>query len=196
MVFWSGVSLVLAALLLGTTFAHVLEIRAKARMDGALWTTLQHRLYAAFATVGGAVEIGAIVSTAALALMARPGTTRSLAGAACACFAIAFVVVWVGIVEPVNRKVARWEPAAVPPDWQRWREQWDTGHALRFCLHLLGFVFLVMLLAAHASAPAMGQGRFEKVTIIHDEIASATAGSLSVSRPNDFMGSASGETAL
>ena len=153
MAFWLALSLVLGALLLGTTFAHVLEIRAKSHMDGALWTTLQHRLYMAFATVGGAVEIGTLVSTAALAWTAPAGTGRALAGGAFASFTCAFVVVWVGIVNPVNREVARWEPSAVPSDWQRWRRRWDTGHALRFGLHLLGFVLLVALRIAPASAP-------------------------------------------
>ncbi|MFL5576912.1 MAG: anthrone oxygenase family protein [Gemmatimonadaceae bacterium] len=124
----------------------MLEIRAKAHMDGALWTTLQHRLYRAFATVGGAVEIGAILSTAALAWTVREHAGRWLAGVAFGCFAVAFAVVWLGMVAPVNRRVARWDPAAVPADWERWRRQWDAGHAVRFGLQLLGFWLLVELL--------------------------------------------------
>jgi hypothetical protein len=114
---WSALSLLLGALLLGTTFAHVLEIRAKQHMDGALWTTLQHRLYGAFASIGGAVEIGAILTTAALAWSVRNQTDRWLALGAVACFAIAFAVVWIGVVQPVNLKVARWNPTAVPDGW-------------------------------------------------------------------------------
>jgi hypothetical protein len=134
-------NLVLSALLLGTTFAHVLEIRTKATMAGELWTTLQHRLYRAFGSVGGAVEMGTI----ALATTLRHAQGFALAIAAASCFAASFFVVFLGLVEPVNRRVRLWAPAQVPGDWERWRRQWDTGHALRFCLHLFGFVLLVLL---------------------------------------------------
>jgi hypothetical protein len=144
---WLDSSLLLAALLLGTTFAHVLEIRAKRQMDGALWTTLQHRLYGSFATIGGTVEIGAILTTAALAWLLRQSQGRWLAAAALACFALAFAGVWIGVVMPVNREVFRWSPAAVPPRWERWRRRWDLGHAIRFGLHLIGFCLLVAVCA-------------------------------------------------
>jgi hypothetical protein len=139
---WAGASLVLGALLLGTTFAHVLEIRAKARMDGALWVTLQQHLYRAFASVGGGVEIGAIAATAGLAWTVRGRPGSGLATGAAACFALAFVPVWVGIVLPVNREVFRWQSGAAPPGWERRRRRWDLGHATRFGLHLLGFGML------------------------------------------------------
>jgi hypothetical protein len=142
---WEVVSLLLTALLLGTTFAHVLEISAKRQMDGALWTTLQQRLYRAFATVGGAVEIGAILSTAALA-WSISGAGRWLAMSAVGCLVVAFAGVWIGMVLPVNVEVLRcWQPANVPPDWQTWRRRWDRGHALRFGLHLIGFGLLLAL---------------------------------------------------
>jgi hypothetical protein len=144
--FWAALSLILCALLLGTTFAHLLEIRAKARMDGALWTTLQHNLYRAFATVGGTVEIGAILATAGLAWSAYGGRGRWVALGAWVCFVAAFAPVWIGVVAPVNREVARWTPGSVPTDWTRWRRRWDLGHAVRFGLHLIGFGLLVALL--------------------------------------------------
>ena len=124
---WSALSLGLTALLLGTTFAHVLEIRAKRQMDGALWTTLQQRLYRSFATVGGAVEIGAILSSGVVAWLLRNGAGLRLAVGALACLAVAFAGVWIGVVAPVNRRVVGWNPGAVPPDWQRWRRRWDLG---------------------------------------------------------------------
>jgi hypothetical protein len=143
---WSALSLMLGALLLGTTFAHVLEIRAKRHMDGPLWTTLQQRLYQDFATVGGAVEIGTILSTAGLAWSVRNTTVAWLALGAVACFASAFVIVWIGMVQPVNLQVARWTPAQIPGDWQRRQRRWDLGHAIRFGLHLTGFGLLVAMM--------------------------------------------------
>src|SRR3954463_16804607 len=113
---WLFVSLLLTALLLGTTFAHVLEISAKRQMDGALWTTLQQRLYRAFATLGGAVEIGAILSNAVLTCLVQ-GRGRGLAAGALGCLLVAFAGVWIGVVLPVNRVVLRWDAAQVPSEW-------------------------------------------------------------------------------
>jgi Domain of unknown function (DUF1772) len=138
------VSLLLTALLLGTTFAHVLEISSKRRMDGALWTTLQQQLYRAFATVGGAVEIGAILSNAVLTCLVQ-GRGRGLAAGALGCLVFAFVGVWIGLVLPVNRVVLRWDAAHVPSEWSTYRERWDRGHAIRFGLHLTGFGLLLVL---------------------------------------------------
>jgi hypothetical protein len=143
---WMVVSLLLTALLLGTTFAHVLEISAKRQMDGALWTTLQQRLYRAFATVGGTVEIGAILSTAALTWLV-PGKGRVAAAAALGSLIVAFAGVWIGVVLPVNRVVLHWDTTRVPSDWSTWRRRWDRGHAMRFGLHLVAFGLLAGLAA-------------------------------------------------
>ncbi len=140
------VSLLLTALLLGTTFAHVLEISAKRQMDAMLWTTLQQRLYRSFATVGGTVEIGAVLSTAALTWLLS-GKARVVGAGALGCLIVAFAGVWIGIVLPVNREVLHWDPARVPSNWSTWRRRWDRGHAMRFGLHLIGFGLLVVLAA-------------------------------------------------
>ena len=36
-----------------------------------------------------------------------------------------------GVVQPVNVKMGKWAPAAVPPDWTGWRNRWEYGHAVR-----------------------------------------------------------------
>ena len=64
-------SLLLVALTLGMTFAHVMEIPGKLRLDGASWLTVQHNLYVAFGVVGAAIEVLAILMTWLLLLMVR-----------------------------------------------------------------------------------------------------------------------------
>ena len=78
---WYFLTLTLTSLLMGTSFAHTLEMPAKMNVDGQLWRTFQHTLYPYFAYVGAPVEIGAIVTAAVLsylcALIARLFIWRS-----------------------------------------------------------------------------------------------------------------------
>lgn len=138
------VTLIFVALVMGTTFAHALEMPAKMRVPGPVWLTFQHTLYANFATVGGVVEIGSMVTAIALAYRQRrsPAAFRWTAVAAL-CLVIAFAVVWVGFTNPVNQRTAVWTPQSMPMDWERWRSQWEISHVVRFALHLAAFAALV-----------------------------------------------------
>jgi len=51
-------TLVLTALLMGTSFAHALEMPQKLSVDGQTWLTFQHTLYPYFAYIGGPLELG------------------------------------------------------------------------------------------------------------------------------------------
>jgi hypothetical protein len=117
---------------------------AKMKVDGPRWLTFQQTLYRAFGTVGAVIEIGAIITSSALPLLMRgqqPGSGLALAGAAC--LGAAFVV-WLGFVNPVNRRVRRWTAQSIPGDWERWRAQWEYAHTVRFLLQLLGFSSLLL----------------------------------------------------
>jgi hypothetical protein len=96
-------SLLLAALLMGTSFAHTLEMPPKMRVNATLWTTLQHTLYPQFAKVGGAVEMGAIVLAIVVCTLVR-GTAAPFHFAVVAAMAllVAFFGVWLGVTQPVN----------------------------------------------------------------------------------------------
>jgi hypothetical protein len=143
--FWRFVAMVLCALLLGTTFGHVLEMPAKLRFDPQLWMTLQHNLYAAFASVGALTEMGAIAAVLVLAVLVRE-RTRSLwlTLIAAACLLVAFGVVWLVFTSVANAETARWTATTIPTDWSRWRTRWEFSHALRFALHLAGFCALTL----------------------------------------------------
>src|SRR5258706_12426505 len=81
--FWCVLSLTLAGLLMGTSFAHVLEMPAKLRYDGPLWLQAQHSLYRVYGSIGGAIEVAAIVAAAILAVVLRdwrPAPIAALAG--------------------------------------------------------------------------------------------------------------------
>ena len=145
---WHFITLILVALLLGT-FGHALEMPMKMNVDGRLWLTFQHTLYAYFAYIGAPIEIGSIVSLAILSFKVRHHPPSSyLVLAATVCVAAAFFVVWLGFTNPVNAQTAKWTADTIPPDWMEWRRQWEYSHLARFVLHFIGFGALVLSLLA------------------------------------------------
>ena len=141
---WYFVTLILTALLMGTSFAHTLEMPAKMTVDGTLWMTFQHTLYPYFAYAGAPVELGSIISAAGLSYLLRgkrPGVYQALL--ATAFLATAFFAVWLGFTNVVNAETAKWTADSIPQDWREWRRQWEYSHATRFVLHLTSFALLI-----------------------------------------------------
>lgn len=140
-------ALALGALLMGTSFGHVLEMGPKLEAEGAQWLGYQHRLYRVFASVGGAIEIGALVAAGVAAWMVRdtrPASMLALMGFGL--LAVAFFGVWIFVTNQVNRRTAAWKPMSLPADWRRWRLRWEVSHAVRFALQLAAFIALLCAL--------------------------------------------------
>jgi hypothetical protein len=141
-------SLLLVALTLGLTFSHVMEIPGKLRLDGAQWLAVQHNLYIAFGVVGAAIEVLSIVFTWLLVFLVRrrrPALFGTFAAAICV---TAGLGVWFWLVSPMNTALSAWTPETLPPDWTRYRNQWEIGHAIHAALFGLGFCALVIALLA------------------------------------------------
>ena len=146
---WYFLTLTLASLLMGTSFAHTLEMPAKMNVDGQLWRTFQHTLYPYFAYVGAPV-------LCYLVRAHQPAFYLTLAGTIC--LSLAFFVVWLGFTNPVNAETAKWTASSIPPDWSRWRSQWEYSHAARFVLHWIGFSALLISLIRMSSLPSAHHG--------------------------------------
>jgi hypothetical protein len=102
---WRFITLLLVALLLGLSFAHVLERPAKMAYDGPLYVTLQRSLYVMWGppNVGGILEPAAILATVVLAVgVRRRPRALSLTIAALVALLAAFPVVFLWFVEPTN----------------------------------------------------------------------------------------------
>src|SRR5919108_5419868 len=101
---WYFITISLAALLMGTTFCHVLEMPPKMHYPAALYLTLHRTLYRTFGTFPGPfIEIGSILAAAVLSLFVRdhrPAFYLSLLAAVC--LVAAFFGVWVAVIAPVN----------------------------------------------------------------------------------------------
>ncbi|KYC43697.1 hypothetical protein WA1_00570 [Scytonema hofmannii PCC 7110] len=146
---WRFITIILAALAMGTSFAHTLELPAKINYDAALWTTLQQSLYWGFGHIGGYFEAATVFLAAPvltfLARKRRPALQWTLAGTVC--FALAFFVVFLVFTEPMNREIVQWTPQSVPANWTQVRNQWEYSHVARFVLHLMGLgAFLISVL--------------------------------------------------
>lgn len=135
--------LVLSALTLGMTFAHVLELPPRLAYEAELWTTLTqpNALYRYFGVVGGPLEIIAVIACVALAFAIRPHRARRLAIMAAVLHAAALLT-WLAVVAPANMEIGQWAASAIPSDWERWRVRWEAGHAFSFVLLLAGFTAL------------------------------------------------------
>jgi hypothetical protein len=156
---WRFLAILLAALALTMTSAHVLELPQKMRYDAALYAAVNTTLYRHFATVGAVYTIGSIVAAAVLVFLVRgrrPAFGWTLAGASL--LLLAFIS-WLALVAPVNREVAdalRSAPESVPALWMRHRARWEYGHATGFALQLIGLAALVtsVLVETPPAAPA------------------------------------------
>jgi hypothetical protein len=143
---WLTVTFVLLALVLGTSFAHVLQWPAKLQYDGPLYTRLQTTLYMLWGppSITGYVEPAALLAVVVLgALLRHEQPAFTLVAAAAGLLLLAFPVIFYWRVEPAN---VAFRAAALagtaPKDWAAWRTRWETGHAVRFVLHLVAFVLL------------------------------------------------------
>lgn len=128
----------LSALNLGLAWAHLVEMQPKRAMSGREWVTTQ-QIYRQFGRVASFTFPGALVSMAAAAVLDREHKAPSmLTGIAAACTA-ATIAIWAARNEPVNREVPKWNPDALPADWEKRRDQWEFAHATSAGLHALGF---------------------------------------------------------
>jgi hypothetical protein len=149
---WQTVAITLVALTMGTSFAHVLELPAKLHYTGELYLRLQTSLYAYWGppSITGFIEPAAVLSVLFLAVVCRrrPVSLRLTVGAAI-CLLLAFPVVFFWRVAPANATFFHAAHTGIlPSDWNAWRMRWETGHTIRFVLHLIALVLLAVSLTS------------------------------------------------
>jgi hypothetical protein len=138
-------TLMVTALAMTTTVAHLLEMPARLSWEAPLWieTTVTGAVFRLFGTVGAVCEIAAMVCTVWLAFALRrerdevwPCTFAALGILA------AHAVFWLWTA-PVNAEMSTWTPDAFPQDWASWRLQWEVSHAARAVLEVSALALLV-----------------------------------------------------
>jgi hypothetical protein len=138
---WWFIALTLTALTLGLAFAHVLELRPKLGYDPALYLTLHRTLYWGFGTIGGAIDVGAVLASVVLPYVVRgrpPAFRWAMLGAAALISAHLAWWLWVKPANIAMRQLPLDNPRA---DWQLLRDQWEYTHLARFFVQLAAFIF-------------------------------------------------------
>jgi hypothetical protein len=155
----------LVALTLGLAFAHALELPPKMTLDAAAYARVNGTLYPYFALVGGPIEVAAVLAAAALAWVRRGRAAFGLYLTAALCTAAALVT-WLAVVNPANQEFGRWAAAgSIAADWERWRAQWESGHAASALLLLIAlFLLLVAMTRREPYAPSLSESAAKTMT--------------------------------
>jgi hypothetical protein len=143
----SFAALVLAALSLGPSFAHVLESLPRLTVwRPELWreATVFNGQFILFARIGAPLDVGAIIVTGLLAYLLfdeRPAFWFALSGAVLLMLGL---VAWFSLVAPANSILATWKPGPLPANFNDVRLRWETGHMVVAGFKLVGFVSICL----------------------------------------------------
>jgi hypothetical protein len=138
------VSLLCAALALGLTLTHDLEIPGKQLLSGVDWLIVQHTFYGSFAIVGGIAEILGLISTGVLLVLLRQ---RRAAFALTLVAAISFAAMLALFAfgnNSLNQQIAAWTPETLPANWHEIRDAWDSFHAVSSAFTALALIALLV----------------------------------------------------
>lgn len=153
---WRFLALLITALSLGLSFAHLLEAPPRLTVwPPELWreATVFPGQFRLFGLLGGPIDIGAALVLAVLAYLTRGnglGFRLALTGAAL--FA-ASLVVWLVWVAPANSVMAGWRPGPVPGDFHAIRDRWETGHMAMAGIKLAGFATVILSVLLSPAPP-------------------------------------------
>jgi len=154
---WRVLTLILAALSMGLTFAHVLELPPKMNYGARLYATVNSTLYWRFGTVGAVIVVSGVLTATVLTFLIRRQRRVLRWTLAGTLFLSAALASWWAIVYPVNAEVRQvWSPHDPPQNrgtpiplpepvvqaWPRLHNRWGYGHATGFVFHLAGFTAL------------------------------------------------------
>jgi hypothetical protein len=141
-----------AALTLSFAAAHAIELPNKLQLDGPLWLAVQQQLYRGWDVWTAPCEIGAILASCTLVYLVRGRRPVMVSAAVAAtCMAIALLL-FAGIVAPVDTAVQSWTAATLPATWPAYRLRWEIGHAITAGLALTAVIAVLRTAFADASA--------------------------------------------
>jgi hypothetical protein len=157
---WSLLSVVIAALSLGPSFAHVLEAVPRLTVwSPELWreATVFNAQFEYFAIVGAPLDVGAVIVLAILAYLVRRERRVFRLVLAAVLLCAAALATWFLWVAPANAVLASWTRGPVPPDFNTVRDSWETGHMAVAAFKFIGFIALACALLPARHGELSGQ---------------------------------------
>ena len=136
-------TLLFAALSLGASWSHILQIRGKASWEPSFWRSAMETLYRDYATVGAVTVLGAILLAWLLVFLFRKRRRALLWSATGALLLTVAFGLWLGFVAPINSVFATWSPENMPSNWTDYRDRWEFWHAMIAAVKIAAFLALV-----------------------------------------------------
>ena len=128
------------AVTMAAGWAHLLELPNKMALSHADYLTVQ-QIYRGWALLGFIV-VGALVVTAALALLQRgQGIAFYFAFVAAVCIALGLTVFFL-VTFPANTATQNW--SVLPPQWETLRRQWEYSHATGAVLYFIALASVTL----------------------------------------------------
>ena len=132
------ISLFLTALTAGVVLSHVMSRAGKISLPGQLFVTVQNTLYREWGKKVGAIELGAFLSSLAVAFLGRSRNITFALCLACSFCLLAMFFVWAVFINPINVQVRASTSESFPADWASLRDRWHRLHAVRAMFAIAG----------------------------------------------------------
>jgi hypothetical protein len=155
-----ALALTLTALGLAPGAAHLMELPVKLDYPADFYAAVTSTLYAWYGIAGGAVQVAALLTVAALALRLRHSPAVGLAIACSAALGISLAL-WSALVAPVNAiwaELPRSSSVEFVAAYERLRPRWELGHVTAFIAWLAGWFGLVAVTTRELPAAARSKG--------------------------------------
>ena len=139
-------ALILTALALVPTGAHLFELPNKINLSRDAYLTVQG-VYAGWALFG-IIDLAALVTNVVLAVrLRRQHPAFSFAVVAVLCFVVFFVIFFTWTF-PANQATANW--TTMPDDWSGLRQEWEYSHAVNAAVMLIALCSVTLaVITAH-----------------------------------------------
>lgn len=131
-------SIMLVAIVMAATWAHLLEMPAKMTLSREQYFTVQ-QIYRGWAWLGVVIFL-ALASTSALTVLARPDQAIVWAAAASTACIVLALVVFFSYTFPANQGTGNW--TVIADNWATFRRHWEYAHAAEALLYFAALLFL------------------------------------------------------
>ena len=139
-------SIFLLGLASGVSFSHLLQGGPKKTLPAAQFLATQQILLRNYGPAIGGLEVAALLSTAAMAIVTRQEpVARVLATLASSCVLV-MVLIWAVWINAINKKVNSWTSESIPLNWADLHDSWHYLHAIRLAFCVVGFSAVIAAL--------------------------------------------------